>query len=150
MQRHGRSTAAALVALDEEVRVSHVGDCRVYHWHAGSLKQVTRDQTLVARMVELGKLSPTEARVHPQRNEVTQAIGKHLDIHPGAYQLRMERGDWVLVASDGLHAHVDDQALAAALAEATTFTASLVQHLVDLANQGGGTDNCTVVAMHCD
>jgi protein phosphatase len=143
------ATVAAVVIAGEEVRIGHVGDCRVYHFRAGALKQVTRDQTLVARMVELGKLTLEEARSHPQRNEVTQAIGKHPDVRPEPYQLRLQAGDWLVVASDGLHAHVNAAALSAALAGATTSAAALAQHLVDLANQGGGTDNSTVVALRC-
>jgi protein phosphatase len=143
------ATVAAVAIAGEEVRIGHVGDCRVYHFHGGNLKQVTRDQTLVARMVELGKLTLEEARSHPQRNEVTQAIGKHPEIRPEPYQLRLQAGDWLVVASDGLHTHVDNAALAGALTGASGSAAALAQHLVDLANQGGGTDNCTVVAVHC-
>jgi PPM family protein phosphatase len=142
------ATAAVVVIADQEVRVGHVGDCRVYHFHAAELQQVTRDQTLVARMVELGKLTPEEARSHPQRNEVTQAVGKHADLHPEPYKLRLEAGDWLLVASDGLHTHVDEAALTAALLQTTESAAALAEHLVDLADQGGGADNCTVVAVH--
>ena len=140
------ATLAAVVISDDEVRVGHVGDCRVYHIRAGELKQVTRDQTLVARMVELGTLTPEEARRHPQRNEVTQAVGKHADIRPARYRLQLRSGDWLLVASDGLHAHVDEPALLTAVLESTN-PASLAQHLVSLADQGGGSDNCTVVAI---
>ena len=142
------ATAAAVVIADEEVRVGHVGDCRVYHLHAGELKQITRDQTLVARMVELGKLTPAEAATHPQRNEVTQAIGKHADIHPAAHELRLAAGDWLLIACDGLHAHVDAASIRAATTQ-TPSASALAQHLVNLANERGGSDNCTVIAVRC-
>jgi PPM family protein phosphatase len=143
------ATLAVVLIRDTEATVGHVGDCRVYHFSAGRLSQVTRDQTLVARMVELGTLTPQEALTHPQRNEVTQAVGKHPEIKPTSYQLHVGAGDWLVVACDGLHAHVDDAALAAALASAAPSAASVAEHLVDLANQGGGTDNCTVVAVRC-
>jgi protein phosphatase len=113
------------------------------------LTQVTRDQTLVARMVELGKLTPAEALVHPQRNEVTQAVGKHTQLLPAAYPLRLSAGDWLVVACDGLHAHVDEPMLRAALMPASASAGNLAQQLVDLANQRGGSDNCTVVAVRC-
>jgi protein phosphatase len=143
------ATAAGLVVCNEQVRIAHVGDCRVYHCRDGKLKQVTRDQTLVARMVDLGTLTPKEALTHPQRNEVTQAIGKHTAIQPEPYQLRAEAGDCLIVACDGLHAHVDEAALLAAILETDASATALAQHLVDLANEGGGSDNCTVVALCC-
>ncbi len=76
------STAVALLVWDGHASISLVGDCRVYHWRAGRLTQVTRDQTLVARMVELGQLTPEEAAKHPRRNEVSQAVGKFPLIDP--------------------------------------------------------------------
>jgi PPM family protein phosphatase len=143
------ATAVVVLAWDEVVQVGHVGDCRVYHSRAGQLTQVTRDQTLVARMVELGTLTPAEALVHPQRNEVTQAIGKHTQLLPATYPLRLQAGDWLLVACDGLHAHVNEMMLRTALLQAPESAGLLAQQLVDLANQHGGSDNCTVVALRC-
>jgi protein phosphatase len=143
------ATAVVALAWDDAVHIGHVGDCRVYHGRAGRVSQVTRDQTLVARMVELGKLTPAEALVHPQRNEVTQAVGKHTQLVPAAYPLRLAAGDWLLAASDGLHAHVDCAQLEGALRQAPASAAALAQQLVDLANRQGGSDNCTVVALRC-
>jgi serine/threonine protein phosphatase PrpC len=143
------ATAVVVLIWDDVVQIGHVGDCRVYHWRGPKLTQVTRDQTFVARMVELGKLTPAEALVHPQRNEVTQAIGKHAQLQPAAYPLRLNAGDWLVIACDGLHAHVDGPMLSAALQQAPASAGSLAQQLVDLANQRGGSDNCTVVAVRC-
>ncbi len=70
------ATAAVVLVRDNQAFIGHVGDCRVYHHRGGRLTQVTRDQTLVARMVELGQISPQRALTHPARNEVSQAIGK--------------------------------------------------------------------------
>jgi serine/threonine protein phosphatase PrpC len=140
------ATLAALIVADDQVRIGHVGDCRVYHFHDGALKQVTRDQTLVARMVDLGTLTPQEARTHPQRNEVTQAVGKHTDIRPEPYQLQLEPGDWLIAASDGLHAHVNEEGLLAAVLEGKS-AAALAGHLVNLADEAGGSDNTSVVAL---
>src|SRR5262249_47045628 len=141
--------AAAVLSWEGRVLLDHVGATRVYHFRAGLVRQVTRDQTLVARMVEMGKLSPEEALTHPSRNEVTQAVGKYADIQPAAYDLKVASGDWLIVACDGLHAHVDEHLLAATLRAAATSAAGLAQQLVDLPDQRGGSDNCTVVAVRC-
>jgi protein phosphatase len=143
------STAAVALVWDGQVKIGHVGDCRVYHVRGDRLAQVTRDQTLVERMVELGQLTPKEALTHPARNEVTQAIGKYGDIAPASYELKLEPGDWLIVACDGLHAHVDSKMLLDAIRKASGPAWILAQSLVDLANQGGGSDNCTVVALRC-
>jgi serine/threonine protein phosphatase PrpC len=100
-------------------------------------------------MVELGKLTAAEAKDHSKANEVTQAIGKGADIQPAYYKVRSAPGDWLIVACDGLHAHVDAEKLADALGAAPFSAALLANYLVELTNFHGGTDNCTVVAVRC-
>ena len=142
------ATVAVVLIWDGQVTIGHVGDCRVYHHAAGKLTQVTRDQTLVARLVEMGHMSPEEARTHPARNEVLQAVGRHPEVAPADYRLELKAGEWLVVACDGLHAHVDAAALEQAIRE-TPSPARLANRLVEMADQGGGTDNCTVVAVRC-
>lgn len=141
------STAVVLLIWDGRVSIRLVGDCRVYHWHDGKLTQVTRDQTLVARMVELGQLTPEEAVNHPRRNEVAQAVGKYALIEPAHYDISLSPGDWLVASSDGLPAHVSDRILGETIAKAGSSAAELANRLVELANQGGGSDNCSIVAV---
>jgi len=143
------STAVALLLWGDRAFISLVGDCRVYHSRAGKLTQITRDQTLVARMVELGQLTPEEAEKHPRRNEVSQAIGKYALLEPGSYDVALKKGDWLVASCDGLYAHVTDRMIQDAIAKAGTSAVGLADRLIELANQGGGSDNCTVVAVHC-
>src|SRR6185437_1526888 len=143
------STAVALLVWDGQACISLVGDCRVYHWRAGRLTQVTRDQTLVARMVELGQLTPEEAATHPRRNEVSQAVGKFPLIDPARYELALKAGDWLIACCDGLQAHVEDHALQNAIGKGNLSAVALANHLVKLANRGGGSDNCTVATVRC-
>lgn len=158
VHRHGQTqpgcrgmaaTAALALVWDDVAVVGHVGDCRAYHYRGDELRQVTRDQTLVARMVELGQLSPREALTHPSRHEVTQALGRSGDLTPGTCQLRLTAGDWLLVTCDGLHAHLDERALEDAVRVAAPSARYLAARLVDLADRAGGSDNCTVVAVRC-
>lgn len=141
------STAVALIVWDGRVIISLVGDCRVYHWRAGKLVQITRDQTLVARMVELGQLSPLEAAKHPRRNEVSQAVGKYALIEPARSDLSLEAGDWLVACCDGLYAHVNDRGIQDAIAKSGQSATILANRLIELANLGGGSDNCTVIAV---
>jgi PPM family protein phosphatase len=142
------ATVVALLVWDGRACIRLVGDCRVYHWRAGQLTQVTRDQTLVERMVELGQLTPQEAATHPRRNEVSQAVGKFHLLEPARYELTLEAGDWLVACCDGLQAHVEDLALQSAIEKRNQSAIALAKHLVRLANRGGGSDNCTVATVH--
>jgi protein phosphatase len=145
------ATAAAGLIWNGQALLGHVGDCRVYHHQGASrtCQQITRDHTLVARMVELGKLTEKEARNHPARNEVDRAIGRQPEVEPSRYQVSLAPGDWLIFACDGLHAHVDGFDLQEEFGKATGPAGGLAQHLVNLANQRGGSDNCTVVCVRC-
>jgi protein phosphatase len=143
------ATVALVVARGGEAHIGHVGDARVYHQRGDRLTQVTKDQTLAARMVELGRLSPKEALVHPARNDVYQAIGHHPNLKPAHYDVKLAPGDWLIVTSDGLHAHVGPEELQQAVGRAEPSAAKLAAALVDLTNQKGGSDNCTIVVVRC-
>jgi PPM family protein phosphatase len=143
------ATIAVVVIWDNRAWIGHAGDCRVYHQRFDQIEQVTRDQTLVARMVELGQLSAEEARTHPARNEVAQALGRRPDLQPTSYQIALEETDWLIVACDGLQAHMDIVELQEELSQWNASAPGLAQHLVDLADRKGGSDNCTVLAVYC-
>src|SRR5262249_48306857 len=113
------------------------------------LTQVTRDQTLVARMVELGQLTPKEATRHPARNEVTQAIGLRAFLEPARYQLQLARGDWLVAACDGLPTELEDKDIPGAIKRSAPSGAQLAEQLVSLADKHGGSDNISVVAAYC-
>jgi protein phosphatase len=139
------ATAAVALIWDGRAYFGHVGDCRVYLYRANALKQLTEDQTIVARMVALGQLTAEEAEAHDARNEVTQAIGKRPTVEPSRAEEPLARGDLLLLACDGLAAHVDHATLQSVLAQNFLSPQHLATQLVDLADARGGSDNCTVV-----
>jgi protein phosphatase len=147
-KRRGMGCTAEVVYVDgRNVVVGHVGDSRTYHLHEGRLIQLTRDQTLVNRLVELGTLSPEEAETHPRRNELQQAIGGQPDVEPGVYHGVMKPGDWVLVCSDGLTNHVNATDLKIMLQSEAQSAEMAARRLVNLVNIEGATDNATVVVV---
>ncbi|MGL4554969.1 MAG: protein kinase domain-containing protein, partial [Gemmataceae bacterium] len=147
-KRRGMGCTAEAVYIDgRNVIVGHVGDSRVYHLHEGRLVQLTRDQTLVNRLVELGQLTPAEAEKHPRRNELQQAVGGQPDVEPGLYHGRMSAGDWVIVCSDGLTNHVRDGDLKQMLQAEAGSAEVCARRLVNLTLIEGATDNVTVVAV---
>jgi serine/threonine protein phosphatase PrpC len=140
-------TAEVVYLGGRHVVVGHVGDSRVYHLQEGRLRQLTRDHTLVNRLVEIGSLTPEEAERHPRRNELQQAIGGQPDVEPSLYHARLKAGDWVVVCSDGLSNHVKDRDLRQMLESEATSADMAARRLVNLANIQGATDNATVVVV---
>jgi protein phosphatase len=106
---------------------------------------LTRDQTFVNRMVELGALTPEEAEDHPRKNELQQAIGGQPDVVPGLYHGKLQRGDWIVVCSDGLSNHIPPEDLQRMLLREATSAEEAARRLLNLVNLRGATDNATVV-----
>jgi protein phosphatase len=148
-KRRGMGCTAEIVYLDSRnLIVGHVGDSRVYHLTNGRLNQLTRDQTLVNRLVELGQLTAEEAEDHPRKNELQQAIGGQPDVLPGLYAAKLKRGDWVLVCSDGLTNHIPTADLEKMmLREASDSADQTARRLINLVNLRGATDNSTLVVI---
>jgi serine/threonine protein phosphatase PrpC len=146
--RRGMGCTAEAVYVDgRHVVVGHVGDSRTYHLHEGSLIQLTRDQTLVNRLVELGTLSPKEAENHPRRHELQQALGGQPDVEPGLYVGTLKPGDWVVVCSDGLSNHCTNDELTQMLRYEATSAEMAARRLVNWVNINGATDNATIVVI---
>jgi protein phosphatase len=146
--KRGMGCTAEVVYVDgRNVVVGHVGDSRTYHLHDGRLIQLTRDQTLVNRLVELGQLTAAEAEDHPRKNELQQALGGQPDVEPGVYAAALKPGDWVLVCSDGLSNHIKDRDLAQMLLGEAVSAEMAARRLVNLVNIEGATDNATVVVI---
>jgi serine/threonine protein phosphatase PrpC len=147
-KRRGMGCTAEAVYVDgQNVVVGHVGDSRTYHLSEGRMIQLTRDQTLVNRLVELGTLTPEEAETHPRRNELQQAIGGQPDVEPGTYAGKLRPGDWVVVCSDGLSNHVTARDLQQMLQSEATSAEMAARRLINLVNIEGATDNATVVVI---
>lgn len=148
--RRGMGCTLEIVYLDSRnIIVGHVGDSRTYHLNDGALNQLTRDQTLVNRLVELGQLTEEEAEKHPRRNELQQALGGQPTVDPGIYEAKLKPGDVVMVCSDGLINHVDNRTIRQFLLEESFSAEIAARRLVNLSNINGATDNTTVVVVRC-
>jgi serine/threonine protein phosphatase PrpC len=139
----GTTLTAALVH-DATAYVAHVGDSRAYLWRAGTLVQLTADHTLVQALVDQGRISVDQARVHHSRSVITRAIGVGAQVDVDLIAVPLEPGDRLLLCTDGLSGVVDDADMAAVLA-AEPDGAAAAAALVDAANVAGGPDNITVL-----
>jgi protein phosphatase len=141
----GTTLTAALVEGDR-VRVAHVGDSRAYLLRDGNLRLLTEDHTLVHRMVTEGEISQEEAETHPQRSVLTRALGVETVVDVDDDTVQVRPGDRLLLCTDGLTSMVSEQAIEEVL-RAVPDPQEAAQRLVQMANEGGGTDNTTVVVL---
>jgi serine/threonine protein phosphatase PrpC len=143
------STAVGALVTPPNAAVAWVGDSRAYLMDGGKLRQVTKDHSLVQRLVEIGQITADEARSHEHKNVITRSLGARQSGPAGAESLivRLKRGDRLLLCSDGLTAHVNDPEIAAILTRnGDPYDAA--RELVVAANAGGGTDNVTVIVVY--
>ncbi|MFP5501230.1 MAG: Stp1/IreP family PP2C-type Ser/Thr phosphatase [Candidatus Sericytochromatia bacterium] len=141
------TTVTAAVVYGQTLYVGHVGDSRAYVINRFGIEKVSRDHSLVGRLVEIGQITEEEALVHPQRNLIYRALGTYPNVEVDVYQRSLKLGDWVLLCSDGLTGHVKDEELQnIVLQHQDPQMAS--QHLVNMANLRGGEDNITVILVN--
>jgi serine/threonine protein phosphatase PrpC len=122
----------------------HVGDVRCYLRTATGMEQITRDHSVVGMLMQAGELTPEQARVHPQKNEILQAIGLSDGIVPEVNSRVLAHGDRILLCSDGLWGTLSDEEIGA-IVDWDGSVRQRATQLVDRANDAGGYDNITVV-----
>jgi serine/threonine protein phosphatase PrpC len=143
------TTVAVLVVRMAMVYLAHVGDSRIYHYSKQRLVQLTQDHSLVAELVKNGEISASEAKHHPQRNILTQALGSKGEIRSEFQTIACSLGDKFLICSDGLSGIVDEATIAVVL-QLDLEPQLLAEKLVNLANEQGGNDNITVIIVEID
>ena len=143
--REGMGTTCTAALLENErLVIAQVGDSRAYLLHNGRLQQLTRDHSLMTDLIEAGKITPEEARVHPQRSVITRALGSDPRTVPDLFEINVETGDRLLLCSDGLSGMVEDADIESIMAR-TADPQRCAALLVNEAIANGGYDNVTVV-----
>ncbi|MEA5616235.1 Stp1/IreP family PP2C-type Ser/Thr phosphatase [Cronbergia sp. UHCC 0137] len=140
----GTTVVAVLWRSPETPVCAHVGDSRLYCLRQGILKQITQDHTWIARAIEIGDISPDEARVHPFRHVLSRCLGRedlnHIDVQP----LDLQESDLLLLCSDGLTEELIEQQITACLQTSPELD-QVASSLITAAKDQGGHDNITVV-----
>ncbi|GAA3629522.1 PP2C family protein-serine/threonine phosphatase [Microlunatus ginsengisoli] len=126
-----------------ELGLAHIGDSRAYLLRGGELRRLTHDHSWVQSLVDDGKISEAEASVHPHRSLLLRVLNGQVSSEPDMSLVRVQAGDRLLFCSDGLCGLVDDEDIAATLAEPDLRLA--LGRLVELALEAGGIDNITVI-----
>lgn len=139
----GTTLVVMLISGNTMYTVS-VGDSRAYVFNEGRMYQITNDHSLVADLVSKGVISNEEAKLHPQKNVITRAVGSEEDVFSDYFETNLNSGNVVLACSDGLHNVLSDSEIAKVISDDEENPAN---KLISLANERGGNDNITVVAV---
>ena len=142
------TTLTAAAVCGTAVYFAQLGDSRAYLLRNGAITQMTKDQSLVAQLVAAGSLSPEDAKVHPRRNVILQALGvqRHVDVVMSFAELK--QGDEIVLCSDGLWGKVEPEEIAEIVERDDGPGAC--RNLIELARQRGGDDNITVILAQFD
>ena len=141
----GMGTTAVVALIQENTAViAHVGDSRAY-LVGDSLVQITRDHSVVQSLLESGKISPEDAKVHPRKNVITRALGAEENVITDSCSIDFQEGQRLLLCTDGLSSFVDANEIFTVLKEKPHEL--VAEELINLANNAGGSDNITVVIL---
>lgn len=138
------STVVACLVRESRITLVHVGDSRAYLLNTLGIQQVTRDHSWVAEQVANGILTPEEARKHPFRNVITQALGNGADLDVTVQEIQVKELDQLLLCSDGLSGMVQDRDIWGIVQKSKSLQEA-AQQLISVARENGGEDNITVL-----
>ena len=138
------TTLVAARFVDDTVSIANVGDSRIYLLREGQLLQLTEDHSLVMEQVRRGMLTLEEAKRSSAQNIITRALGTDETTLPDLGEFPAQAGDVLLLATDGVLRHVEDDEIRDILLQVTSLKAACAT-LIDAANEGGGDDNSTCV-----
>ncbi len=143
------TTLVALMVSGRTGLMANVGDSRGYLMRDQTLHQVSRDHSLVAKMVEQKRITAEEARTHPHSNILLRTVGTERDVDIDIFRLELEKGDKLLLCSDGLWGEVEDEDIEAILNQFED-PRICARELIRAAHHGGGKDNVTLMLVGID
>lgn len=137
------TTVVACALFDKTLYVANIGDSRLY-LISDEIKQITCDHSLVEEMVKNGDITESEARIHPQKNIITRALGINDQVRADYFEISVKTSDIVLLCTDGLTNMVEDDDIEYIVKHSSSIDKA-VNSLVAKANENGGYDNITVI-----
>ncbi len=137
------TTLVAAVVFGDSAHIVHVGDSRAYQIGDGKITRLTTDHSVVQQLVELGQITEQEAKVHPEKNMITRAVGVKDSVESDAASVKLRKNDAILLCTDGLTNLVEESEIFNIVENNSQEEAA--EMLISLALSRGGTDNVTVV-----
>lgn len=146
------TTGSVIVCCNNVIKVYHLGDSRIYCVHNGELIRLTRDQTLAQMKIDIGIYEPNDPKAQIEQHMLTEYVGKDTtkkNLRPlETSWLKLEKGDALLICSDGLYDMCSDEVILSILKNSQDAKESACS-LLNAALKNGGTDNITCVAAYC-
>ncbi len=139
------TTVVCAVVRENTAFIAHAGDSRAYIYANGDLKQVTHDHSMVQNLVDKGKITKEEAENHPNKNIITRALGVEKYIEIEYDEIELGDGGVLILCTDGMSNFVSVEEMKKELSDGKYY--AFADRLVKKANQNGGKDNITVVAI---
>ena len=137
------TTVVVATVIGHYLYVANVGDSRLY-LITDKITQITKDHSLVEEMVRIGEINREQARNHPDKNIITRAVGIKKEVKIDFFDMRLEKGDLILMCSDGLSNMLEDREIEEIIKKGGELS-EIVDELVERANQNGGKDNIAVI-----
>lgn len=137
------TTLTVIWEAEDHILMGHIGDSRAYLLRNGQIIQISDDHSMVAELVRDGVLTEEQARKHPYRNVITQAVGAADELNVHIRRLEKARGDKYLICSDGLYEYVTKEEMQQLLTHYSPEDAA--EMMIEKALDGGGKDNVTVL-----
>lgn len=138
------TTLVACTMLEDTLYVANIGDSRLYLLRDDDIMQITEDHSLVEEMVKQGNITESEARVHPQKNIITRAVGIDQAVQADFFEVDIYPDDIIMLCSDGLSNMIEDEDMEYIVKHSKSLQ-DAGETLVARANENGGSDNITVV-----
>lgn len=143
-QKDMGTTCELLITKDGKCFIGHVGDSRTYIYSKGNFRQVTRDHSLINDLLESGSISQEEAKLMPQKNIITRALGSEETLNIDVLEIDLDKDDKILMCTDGVSGSLTDEEMKNILLENPDLDKAANQ-LIAKANEAGGLDNSTVI-----
>ncbi|MBO4423759.1 MAG: serine/threonine-protein phosphatase [Clostridia bacterium] len=148
LQGMGTTVISAFI-LPDDVIALNVGDSRLYETSRGELRQVSKDNSYVQYLVDIGKITKEEAATHPNKNIITKCLGTEDTVEPDTYRIG-ELPEKLLLCSDGLTNALSEEFIFEVITDPSSSCEAKVTALIDAANRAGGPDNITVILAEND
>jgi serine/threonine protein phosphatase PrpC len=143
------TTITATLLIDTSAYVANVGDSRTYIYRPSEgLRKITTDHSVVASLVEAGIIKPDDIYTHPKRHQIYRSLGEKPGVDIDTFTVQLQRGDKVLLCSDGLWDMVRDPKIEAVIKQSDPNSALTADALIQAALEGGGEDNVSVIVVH--